>query len=219
MNSAEEHMRRWIESLLLVLIISSGHALAAERVESFVRVQIYDYAHVPADHLKRAQTIVSNTYRRIGVRTEWLSSIRPLEIEAGRATWPSGVESHLTIFVITAKMAARVQAPKNVVGYAAVTRGEMGRVAFVIDDRIQDVAVRSSTERACLLGVVIAHEIGHLLMPFGSHAPSGLMRGHWQLADFRDVDTQPAPFSPSEAAAIRQTVKALAGPVGEPTGN
>ena len=31
-------------------------------------------------------------------------------------------------------------------------------------------------DTACILGHVVAHEIGHLLLPRGPHSPSGIMR-------------------------------------------
>ena len=31
-----------------------------------------------------------------------------------------------------------------------------------------------------LLGVVVAHEVGHILLPAYSHSPSGIMRANWE---------------------------------------
>jgi hypothetical protein len=96
-----------------------------------------------------------------------------------------------------------------VVGYAAVTPGEAGRIAFVIYDRIRDIARRADADIAQVMGTVIAHELGHLLLPAGSHTDDGLMRRRWATTDFRRRDLQ---FSIAQAEEIRQTIEAGATP-------
>ena len=57
-----------------------------------------------------------------------------------------------------------------------------------------------------LLGFVMAHEIAHLMLPRGAHAEAGLMRGHWNVGDFRQTDVLKLGFSADQASAIRSTL-------------
>ena len=52
-------------------------------------------------------------------------------------------------------------------------------VPTIFYDRIADHAKRTGSSVAVLLGAVIAHEVGHLLLPAFSHSPTGIMRPHW----------------------------------------
>ena len=58
--------------------------------------------------------------------------------------------------------------------------------------------MRTNGDPATTLALVLAHEIGHLLLPEYSHAPSGLMRAHWEGR----VDNIPS-FIPAQATTIR----------------
>ena len=55
-----------------------------------------------------------------------------------------------------------------------------GWLATVFANRIGQAAARSGVPPATLLGRVMAHEIGHLLLGSGYHGATGLMRAQWR---------------------------------------
>jgi hypothetical protein len=57
-----------------------------------------------------------------------------------------------------------------------------------------------------LMGMVMAHEIGHLLMPTGSHSRDGLMRKAWNRTELRRFEIGNFSFSTSQATEIRRTL-------------
>jgi hypothetical protein len=91
-------------------------------------------------------------------------------------------------------------------GLAAVTLLSGGKIAYLLFDRIRHVALSSGGEAADILGLVIAHEMGHLLLPFGSHSQNGLMRPSWRPEDFT-LGSQPA-FTQAQADGIRELLVA-----------
>jgi hypothetical protein len=50
-----------------------------------------------------------------------------------------------------------------------------------------------------LLGHVMAHEIGHLLLPVNSHASRGIMRGEWDVVQTQHARTGTLGFTSTEA--------------------
>ena len=82
----------------------------------------------------------------------------------------------------------------------------MGRIAYAIYDRVRDTAARAAMNEDDLLGFVMAHEIAHLMLPRGSHAETGLMRGRWDVRDFQRTDVLTLGFSPDQASEIRSTL-------------
>jgi DNA-directed RNA polymerase subunit E'/Rpb7 len=67
-----------------------------------------------------------------------------------------------------------------------------------------DISLRASTEK--ILGEMIAHEIGHILLNLPSHSAVGLMRGPWDLKDLQDVAYGALLFTPQQAAVVRAEV-------------
>ena len=57
-----------------------------------------------------------------------------------------------------------------------------------------------------ILGHVIAHEFGHLLLNLDSHSPTGIMRGMWDTNDFAAATYGDLLFTPQQAEVIRVDV-------------
>jgi hypothetical protein len=57
-----------------------------------------------------------------------------------------------------------------------------------------------------MLGHVIAHEIGHLLLNVQTHSASGIMRGRWDLWDVQNAIYGHFLFTRQQAETIRGEV-------------
>jgi hypothetical protein len=91
-------------------------------------------------------------------------------------------------------------------GEAAVPANQDGVLATIYYDRVARVAAQARIAVGALLGRVIAHELGHLLMASSSHATGGLMRASWnlhQLAQGRPVHWS---FSPDEVRTLQRRI-------------
>ena len=66
----------------------------------------------------------------------------------------------------------------------------------------------SRTNAAVLLGRVIAHELGHLMMRASSHPRRGLMRAKWTLFELRRNHATDWAFTPADVEAIHQPLRA-----------
>jgi hypothetical protein len=56
--------------------------------------------------------------------------------------------------------------------------GGFGVYAGVFHDRVRQPG--ASIDEAELLGSVVAHELGHLLLGTGQHSAAGIMKGEWR---------------------------------------
>lgn len=70
-------------------------------------------------------------------------------------------------------------------------------------DRVESVARSAGIDQRRVLGLAIAHEIGHVLLNSNSHAASGLMRADWSQHQLRRKDAAAWNFLESEAAQVR----------------
>lgn len=196
--------------LLIGLVLASSPAFAAPphvRSADTVTARIYDYVGVSQSQIEAAQQQVAATYRQISVTMRWKQTVRPADIAAGRAEWPRDSSAMLSVALIASRMAQRIQLPPDVAGYAATDGAGGGRMAFVVADRTNQIAVGGHLFHFQVLGAVVAHEIAHLLLPRRPHARSGLMRQSWTVADFAMPGHHT--FSREEAAAIRASVDVL----------
>jgi hypothetical protein len=82
----------------------------------------------------------------------------------------------------------------------------LGFEAWIFCDLVQDAAINGQLTQSVLLGTVIAHELGHLLLSTNSHSALGLMRANWSSKELWAVEHRAMYFSSSESERVRQAV-------------
>jgi hypothetical protein len=76
-------------------------------------------------------------------------------------------------------------------------------LATVYVNRAESVARGAGIDARRVIGLAIAHEIGHVLLNTSTHAPSGLMRADWSRHELRRTDAAAWHFLDTEAASVR----------------
>ncbi len=128
-------------------------------------VRVGNYAGVPSATLARAQETLSRIFRTAGVEVRMVDRTGP-EGESEPATPPLS----LNLSIVDGAMAAQVPCPRAVMGFVVPSS------AFVCFDHVKAV-VPEHLSLAVVLGHVMAHELGHLLLGEGHHSTQGLMTG------------------------------------------
>ena len=73
---------------------------------------------------------------------------------------------------------------------------------MVFCDRVE--RARHEIDGPKLLGLAIAHEIGHVLLNTSAHGNAGIMKSPWLRADLERAEARLAMFTRSERNTIRQ---------------
>jgi hypothetical protein len=107
-------------------------------------------------------------------------------------------------------MSRRLKVAPDVMGMAIVTAQGGGRIAYVLFDRVMKAARAARSGVTDILGVVMAHEIGHLMLPDGSHSDSGLMRADWKTKELHRPLPPAFKFTIPQGEAIRHRFRRLA---------
>ncbi len=136
---------------------ASAHTAAPAPTMRHLTVTVYDYSGVEPNTLVYAESLVSDVYRLAGIEIEWADD----DADAGR----------FYVHVLSTDMVAPFSTSKDTVGFA--TPGSLEATA--IFDRIRAIAHDRHLPCGVLLGYVIAHELGHLLLPAHSHSEAGVM--------------------------------------------
>ena len=203
-------MRHSLACLTATLSIACAQLSAASECvpnRPAVTVQIRDYAHVKPKSLAKATEIASRMYKRAGVGIEWLTVVSQDVGAARDASTAEGAQhpvAQLTIDIVTSSMAKRDGYAGDVVGYVSVPRqGGMGRVGYVIYDRIKDVAAGGPSSSGDILGIIIAHDVGRLILGAGSGTFAGIMNLQWDQDALQRVNPMSLTFTPPEVERLR----------------
>ena len=179
---------------------------AAQSEAPAVRIRILDYAPIANDVIAQAQQRVTDIYESIGVQLRWQATVRPLDpSSSGADTLTEAAE--FVLIVLSPNMSRRMKIAPHAVGMAIVPPQGGGRIAYVLFDRVTQVARAARSEVTDVLGRVMAHEIGHLMLPDGSHSGSGLMRAGWNIKELHRPPDSAFEFTISQGETIRRRLR------------
>jgi hypothetical protein len=155
--------------------------------------------------MRGAKSEVSRIFLKTGVAITWLDC-SPHSSEAERSrTCPEHPASSIVLRLVPSRLSYLNAAA---LGFALPTgkTGVYATVSFSRVERCVRLQTTSSANLEQILGHAIAHELGHILLGTGSHAPSGLMQPDWNAEVLRDVATGRLFFSRDQAQSIRNAV-------------
>jgi len=162
-------------------------ATVARAAEPSIRVRLYDYAGVSPATLAGAKAAASQVLDRAGVRLEWAECrLRQDDPPKDPACELSLTPSDLHLRLLDPDMARRTGTTRHCLGFAFLTDG-FDSIASVFFHRALELETRNLAGRAVILGGMMAHEIGHLLLGQSGHSGSGIMRAQWGDEDLKMI--------------------------------
>lgn len=193
-------------STAILSIVSAGAWLlplmvAAEGPSGPMQVALHNDSLAPPDVVRGAQAEVTRLYALIDVEIVWVP--------------PTTDDAAVRMVKLTTWEPRDDGIPAMALGATYGGDGTVDARAYVFWLRVQRYAQQYTVGIEMLLGAAIAHELGHMLLPPGSHASRGLMRATWDREQFRAVANGLLRFSPQSAAQIRSSVNNALASVGK----
>ena len=179
----------WIVGMVALL---AGTGANAAVVRPVLVLHVDDRAGVPARDLAAAKIVVERTFQAAGVDLRWTTGRFPLSLL--RPAAELGDADHAAVLLINVDDEATRGMTGCILGFAAPRHA----VAYAFYNRVSEESERRSASLPLVLGRVIAHEIGHLLLPRNSHSSDGIMR-----ADLDVGYSNPDLFTDVQAETIR----------------
>jgi hypothetical protein len=171
-------------------------------------VRIYDYAKLSSRYLSRAAEKAQHVYRQAGIETRWIQCRASLEEPVKNAaceTEPGATV--LQMKILPKVMAERFGLAGDVYGFALPPReGGFGNVASIFHHRVEGLAASSGTPPAVILGHMLAHEAGHLLLGINGHSSRGIMHIPWREDDLQRAEVGRLKFTRQQAERMRKQV-------------
>jgi hypothetical protein len=168
--------RRWVGlGVAACAALSSASTPASARERPSIVVYVDNRAAVPPHDIARAQLELTSVFHAAGVEIEWSNTGLVGALLGTRAT-PR--RRQVVVMVVNAGRDEPRHASGCPLGYALPSGG----IAYVFYNRIVTLSRSQPVDVDLTLGRVIAHEVGHLLLPAGRHPNYGIMRATLDLA-------------------------------------
>ena len=151
-----------------------------------VQVRISDTATAGPGVIFQAKSTAAAMFVRIGVKLEFTSTPKP-------STCGKPIEIR---FEAGSPGAERPDSLAYAMPYL-----ESGTSIHVFVERVADLT--TSNRRGVVLGHVLVHEITHVLEGTVRHSDSGVMKAHWDLGDFRAMESRALPFAPLDVLLLQ----------------
>lgn len=178
------------------------HSLA---LALMLTIRLYATGDTPAPDLAAAQQTAGAILNQALVEVDW-TDCRPHPKKPHPLTCDRPVqETEVVIRLVTAANGRSADdLAGDVLGDAIVDPASgNGALGTVYLDRVKRAAAASNTSESELLGRVIAHEVGHLLLGTTAHAQSGVMRATWTRAVLTRRRAGDWTFSADQSVTLR----------------
>lgn len=180
----------WLGVLLVVLSASGTDASDRPRVV----VHLDDRAGVPARDFAAARQEVELIFGEAGIAVTWAEGRFPASI-IGPSAAKDG-RRHVALLLVNAGEDSQPSAG-CMLGFA----NRKPAVAYAFYNRIVEQGELRPINVPAVLGRVVAHELGHVLLPPNAHSAHGIMRSNLDLEP-----VNPDRFTTDQARALRSNL-------------
>jgi hypothetical protein len=175
-------------TVLLAAAVLTHSVVAAQQIQ----VSICNPGALTESVVRKAKGETEAVFRASQIRIEWLDC----DHVAG---------SKALIVRLRPDKPPGTAGPASLDALGRAFLGKEGR-GYLVDAYLQSVRETSNfrdVDVAMLLGVVIAHELGHLLLGPG-HTPNGVMRSRWGGPDLRALSQRHLKFTREQQAKMQR---------------
>jgi hypothetical protein len=165
-----------------------------------VLVRVLEANSVDPETLLWAEDTASDILAAAGIRLRW-AKVQPTTDNESR---PADCATSRWVQTIGLRFNVRTPADDKPGALAAASPfAQSGVRVTVFYDRVTRILPTQPEWSGRILGHVLAHEIGHMLLRNDTHTQKGLMKAQWTDDDFKIMREKNLSFTPPDANAIR----------------
>ena len=198
-----------LAAMTLTAGLTSPAQTLAQATEPTVPFQIlvFNYTKASPENLAVAEQEAGRILAEAGFPVTWLNCpVTP----GGSATCRKQVEAaDIRVRVVSLPEQSKKLFHDSVFGFAMAPA--FASVYYESAERLAKLD-DASFEMPVILGCVIAHEIGHLLLGPNSHSASGVMQPQWERKQVQQAMTGRLLFTPEQMKVIRAQTQARTRP-------
>jgi hypothetical protein len=181
-----------------------------------IRVRVDNYTQASSGTIARAEREAARILSEAGLQTVWVDCPVGHSLSAAQDPCQEPLEpADLVLRILPNATGNKFQ--DTVFGFAV--QPVLASVYYDYPARLAR-SDNAKSELHVVLGCVIAHELGHLLLGSNSHSSSGIMQPRWERKQVREAMTGGLLFNPAQAKSIQverqKRTRLLAVPGNEP---
>jgi hypothetical protein len=160
-------------------------------------VNFFDDASVPKSVLDTAKREAARIFKTAHIEILWIdcSTTAVLPNSSCRKL---NTATHLNVRIVPTGKGEN----EDVFGIAFLGGDGIGTYTDVFYQSVKKLCPQARINPGILLGHVMAHELGHLLLGSRAHSPWGLMCGNWHAQELRRVEMGTLFFTPEQVDSI-----------------
>lgn len=169
-----------------------------------VAISVFNDAGISSMILTQAEEIASRVFEESRIHVEWVNC-SPVEETLGHelACPMAAFPDHLHVHIV--RRSRNMKA--SVLGVSFLSPEGSGCQADVFYEGIERMYRESLVHTTVILGHVMAHEIGHLLLGINSHSTRGIMRAHWGMEDLTRAEACTLLFAEPQSRRMAQRLR------------
>jgi hypothetical protein len=172
-------MRTIVAGGAAIVVMALAVGLGADR-EIDLTVRLYNTASIPTPELVGARRTAESILSDAELNVMFRHCGRPARTDDPATPCDSSLQPSEVVVRIIAAPEFNTSLDPEAYGVTYVVKEtNRGWLATVFSDRIEQAATRVGVDPGTLLGRVMAHEVGHLLLGRGYHGEAGVMRAEW----------------------------------------
>jgi hypothetical protein len=190
--------------LIMLAVIGAGNAARAAEGsrQPGLTILVTCRVPIPIDDLRLASMDVTRILGAIGVTADWV-----LEEPSSRLPERRPEAGFVVHVLIEARPLVSSSSDEVFMGMTPPAHQEGSAEILLFQDHIQQVAEFYQKTVSSVLALVVAHEIGHVLLPLPAHSNAGIMQAPWDRHALDQADEHQLVFTARQGDAIRQRLR------------
>ena len=180
-------------------LVLPAAAFGGEDEPPTITVLVANYSQASPAILAAAEREAGRILGQAGLRASWLEcSVGPSTVTPQDPCWKAPQATDIRMRILPAPVLDKFQ--DSVFGFAVHPVLASVYYEFALRRAQRDDA---EFELPIILGCVMAHELGHLLLGSNSHSDKGIMLPRWEVNQVRQLMMGRLLFTPDQASLVR----------------
>jgi len=189
--------------LLSILVLGRvGETKKLPPADQAVTVAVYDDVQLSSDVLSNAEQEATRVFDKAGVRTLWILCKSNSEPDPDSRCQNHAHPTHLALRIVPRAW----KTSDSIFGVAFLSEDGTGAYGDVFYDSVEKLHRDWNVSLPRVLGHVIAHELGHLLLGSNAHSRQGIMRPDWHGDELRRASMGDLLFTAEQARSMREVL-------------
>jgi hypothetical protein len=179
-------------------ILGSRAAIAEVKTTTPLTVLLFNRSHASPDTLRRTKKETDTIFSRHGIRLIWTDCPTAPGSAARRLCTDESAPGEIRVRILDRQL--KNYLPDATFGFAIPP--VWATVYYEPAQRLAQSTTGTESNVPVILGCLIAHEIGHLLLGQNAHAVDGIMRARWEVWQIQEALKGGLGFLPEESKVM-----------------